>query len=309
MPAALRSTPFRGDPDVDELHSFFLPSRQYDGDTRWTFGTSLKSAYVNSFEFMNQAPVTQLWRDDAGGVQAVSRLSLGTAEWFYLAAPRYRSDDVTAAVIQQADAALELLTETAAWHTVCHSTAEIGLLQRWGYVEDGVAEVHMACSLAGSIDAVPSPGGVDIRRLDPTDAVMVRERALAQADAFNQGRPTPAQNDWVIRSLPHLLGYGESEHDQSIIAVDASGTVVGFADIFLDPVNGIGEFEPVGTRMSARRTGLAKVVLTKGLEAMQNAGMTQAIVRTGRDNAAAIAAYESVGFATTDLLLRFRKER
>ena len=83
----LLSTPFRGDPDVAELHDFLQPERQFVGDTLWTFGTSLKSAYVNSFEFLNHAPVVQLWRDGQGRVQAVSRIMLGTAEWYYIAAP------------------------------------------------------------------------------------------------------------------------------------------------------------------------------------------------------------------------------
>ena len=42
---------------------------------------------------------------------------------------------------------------------------------------------------------------------------------------------------------------------------------------------------------------------------MRDAGMTQAVVRTGADNNAAIAAYESVGFETVDVLVRFRRVR
>ena len=58
-----------------------------------------------------------------------------------------------------------------------------------------------------------------------------------------------------------------------------------------------------------QRRGLAKAVLTRGLELMKEAGMQRAVVRTGSDNAAAIAAYTSVGFEITDHLLNYRKER
>ena len=114
----LRATAFRGDPDVGELHGFFDPAFQFDGDTRWTFGTSLKSAYVNTFEFMNEPPLVQLWRDDAGALQAVSRILLGTGVWFHLAAPAYRTHETAQTITAQADAAFRLLTDRASWETV-----------------------------------------------------------------------------------------------------------------------------------------------------------------------------------------------
>ena len=58
-----------------------------------------------------------------------------------------------------------------------------------------------------------------------------------------------------------------------------------------------------------QRLGLAKSVLRRGLELMREAGMQQAVVRTGFDNTAAIAAYASVGFEVADRLLKFRKIR
>jgi ribosomal protein S18 acetylase RimI-like enzyme len=93
------------------------------------------------------------------------------------------------------------------------------------------------------------------------------------------------------------------------VAVDANGRVLAFADPYFDPANKIGEFEPVGTRKEMQRRGLAKAVVTRGLELMQRAGMQQAVVRTGVENAAAIAAYASVGFEVSDQLLYYRKKR
>jgi ribosomal protein S18 acetylase RimI-like enzyme len=307
----LRATAFRGDADVDQLHSFFRPEHQFAGDTLWSFGTSLKSAYVNSFEFMNHAPVVQLWRDDAGTLQAVSRISLGTGEWFHLAAPAYRHKEITEALVRQADSAFALLTDRTTWHTVRYhsSTAEIGLLQHAGYVRDGIAEVFMVRSLDEPIAPATDDLGVTIRVLDPTDAKQVHERALAQVDAFSEAEPTASETAWITRSLPHQLSYGRPSTCPGIIAANAAGAVLAFADFFIDRSNRIGEFEPVGTRKSARRCGLGRSVTIRGLQEMRGLGMTQAIVRTGHDNRAAIATYESVGFETTDLLVRFRKDR
>jgi len=309
--STLRATAFAGDPDIDELRSFFQSSAQFTGDTLWTFGTSLKSAYVNTFEFMNHAPVVQLWRDASGVVQVVSRISLGTGEWFHLAAPGSRTAEVTHALVQQADAAFALLTDRAAWETVRYESKhdETRELEQAGYARNGVAEVYMARSLTHPVVDVPCPAGVHVTVLDPSDGPLVHERAMAQVDAFSNGAPTASEAAWITRSLPHQLGYDTPANNPSIVAVDNTGTVLAFADPFLDHKNHIGEFEPVGTRTAAQRKGLSKVVIGRGLNEMRNQGMNQAIVRTGVDNGAAIAAYASMGFETTDHLIRFRKER
>lgn len=311
MTSSLRSTAFRGDPDVAELHRFFLPEVQFAGDTLWTFGTSLKSAYVNSFEFMNHAPVVQMWRDDADVVRAVSRLSLGTGEWFHQALPAYRGRQTTEAMIRQADAVFALLTGNGSWHTVRYEsdTADIAVLETAGYVRDGIAEVFMTQSLVDPIELGSPPSGVTVRLLDETNADELHRRALAQVDAFTDVEPTAAETAWITRSLPHQLSYGKPDDQPCVVAIDADGVVLAFADVFVDRANHIGELEPVGTRKWARRSGHAAAVTTRALMEMQRLGMTQAVVRTGADNAAAIAAYESVGFETTDHLVRFRTDR
>jgi len=308
---ALIRSAFVGDPDLHQLHSFFLSQNQFDGDTRWTFGTSLKSAYVNCFDFMHHAPLVQLWRDSAREVQAVSRLGLGLGEWFYQISPGWRSSDQARFIVEQADAAFELLSNHKSWITACYlsKTEEIELLHEFGYVEDCESEVFMTRDLDGPVDRASWPPGIEVGLLDQTNAAQVTERALAQVDAFSEGQPTTEAVAWISRSLPHQISYGRPDTFPHVVAVDPDGSILSFADVYFDRTNRIGEFEPVGSRKSARRRGLAKAVLLRGLNEMQRAGMEQAIVRTGIDNAAAIASYESVGFSTVDHLIRFRKQR
>lgn len=66
--------------------------------------------------------------------------------------------------------------------------------------------------------------------------------------------------------------------------------------IWLDPVNRVGMFEPVGTHPAFQKMGLGKAVMQEGLRRMKAAGMTHASVGTGADNTAAIALYRSIGF-------------
>jgi len=307
----LRPTAFRGDPDVPELRAFFRPERQFAGDTLWTFGTSLKSAYVNTFEFLNHPPIVQLWRDAAGTVQAVSRVMLATGHWFFLAAPGYRCrdgrSDVSSAIVEQADAAMRLLSGLPSWCTGAYesdsTTAQ--LLEGHGYTRERRLEVYMTRSLEMPIAAAPEPVGCSVRVLEPDDASQVFERGDAQTDAFLDGQPRDEVAAWMTRTMPHQLGYGGA----SVVAVEPAGKVLAFADPYFDRDNRIGEFEPVGTRKSLQRRGLAKAVLTRGLELMRQAGMEHAVVRTDRDNEAAIAAYRSVGFEVEDYWCSYRKQR
>ncbi|MGI9432225.1 MAG: GNAT family N-acetyltransferase, partial [Myxococcota bacterium] len=137
----------------------------------------------------------------------------------------------------------------------------------------------------------------------------VFERGDAQTDAFLEDQPRAEVEAWMTRTLPHQLAYGRPHRHPNVIAIEPSGRVLAFADVFFDFENRVGEFEPVGTRQALHRRGLGKAVLTRGLRHMVDAGMQQAVVRTSFDNAAAIAAYTSVGFEVTDRLVRYRRER
>ena len=307
----LTAGPFRGDPDIKELHRFFQSERQFAGDTLWTTGTSLKSSYLDSFEFLNEPPVVQLWRDEQREVQAVSRITLSAGKWFYLAAPDYRRRDVAGAILEQAETALDLLSAQPSWRTVAYESDRDGasFLEGHGYAADGFAEVYMLRSLDEGIATIAQPSGCVVRLLDQDDPTEVTERGDAQTDAFIEDQPYAEVAAWMRRNLPHQLAYGRPAQHPSVVAIDTDGGVLALADSFLDQENMIGEFEPVGTRNGVQRRGLAKAVLTHCLELMRDAGMRHAVVRTDLENTAAVAAYRSVGFEVTDRLLNYRKHR
>jgi len=311
MTDELRPTAFRGDEDVADLVDFFQPAQQFAGNVRWTFGTSLKSAFVNSFEFMNHAPAVILWRAKDDRIAAVSRLAFGTAEWFHQAAPVHRSAGVTATIIEHSDAAMALMTDSPSWRTVRYASDQSGIdqLVDMGYSVGDADEVFMTRSLEHLSTIAQPSAEVAVRLLDVTNNAEVDERAIAQVTAFSSGAPSAQARAWIRRSLPHQLAYADPANNPHVIAIDGDGRILAFADTFLDRENGIGEFEPVGTRTDMQRTGLAKAVMGRALHDMASAALTQAVVRTGIDNAAAIAAYESMGFEITDRRISLRKQR
>jgi ribosomal protein S18 acetylase RimI-like enzyme len=78
--------------------------------------------------------------------------------------------------------------------------------------------------------------------------------------------------------------------------VDREDEVVAIASAWLDRRNGVGLFEPVGTRTAYRRLGLARAAMAANLRRLAQRGASSAVVRVRNANVAARACYESLGF-------------
>ena len=90
-----------------------------------------------------------------------------------------------------------------------------------------------------------------------------------------------------------LPGY---DRNNDLVAAAPDGDVTAFAMCWLDPINKIGEFEPVGKRPAFRRRGLAQAVLAQGLRRMKAAGAVMAFVMAHSHEPGPVALYQSVGF-------------
>ena len=94
----------------------------------------------------------------------------------------------------------------------------------------------------------------------------------------------------------HLMqapGY-DIELDLVVVAPDARFGA--FAMCWIDPVNKIGQFEPVGTAPQFRQIGLGRAVLLEGMRQMKARGVETVVVIVEEAEQAARAFYESVGF-------------
>ncbi len=142
-------------------------------------------------------------------------------------------------------------------------------------------------SLARELPAPRLPEGFAVRQMAGDDEIA--ERASAHREAFHPSRIT----DEHYRRLRRLPEY---DADLDLVAVAADGTVASFCLCWLDPVNKVGLFEPVGTRPAFQRQGLAKGVLAEGLRRMRSKGMERAIVCANYSNERAQKLYASLGF-------------
>jgi mycothiol synthase len=142
-------------------------------------------------------------------------------------------------------------------------------------------------SLARELPVPRLPEGFTVRQVAGDDEIA--QRASAHREAFHPSRVTD-EHYHRLRRMP------EYTPELDLAVVTADGTVASFCLCWLDPVNKIGLFEPVGTRPAFQRQGLAKGVLAEGLCRMRSMGMERAIVCANYSNAPAQKLYASMGF-------------
>ena len=100
-------------------------------------------------------------------------------------------------------------------------------------------------------------------------------------------------SDEDYKNFMHLPGY---HRELDLVTIAPDGVMAAYVNGWIDPVNRIGDFGPLGARPAYRRQGFTRAVLLECLRRMQLLGMERVSVSTGVTNIPAIRLYESVGF-------------
>jgi ribosomal protein S18 acetylase RimI-like enzyme len=178
----------------------------------------------------------------------------------------------------------------------------ISLLEGRGFRRGEAFMWRMQRDLTGSLPEFTLPSGYRVRSIAGEHELDLR--AAASRAAFESGMPIDRYN------ARYLCFMRSPVYDRELdLVVEApDGRLAAFCIVWLDPVNGMGHFEPVGTHPDFRRRGLGKGVVYAGLRLLQSRGMAAASVCAESDNAAALRLYESAGFQPLHRLLHFVKE-
>jgi ribosomal protein S18 acetylase RimI-like enzyme len=157
-------------------------------------------------------------------------------------------------------------------------------LARHGFVEPGPPMHFNVRELATAPEPPTPPDGFRCRTVTADDLV---ERVAIHRDVWEPSRLTESS----YANVRHEWPYRESL-DCVVEAPD--GRFAAYVLAWPDDENGVGLFEPVGTRAEFRRQGLGAAVCTYALHRLHEEGLRQAIVLC--ESGSACALYESVGF-------------
>lgn len=247
--------------------------------------------------------LVQLWERD-GSILGVALCFLFETAFDLFVCPPCRGGDLERVMLTSAyETTLGLVRGSGRGDTTVLSDVfrcdapRRALLSRLGFEEYRLWDHVTECGLAEQPLAPRLPAGFTIR---PATLADYGQLAVARNEAFGSGwSPEQYRDEVMLRP-----GYAP---ERELVVVDPVGTIAAFTVTWLDEVNRVGLFEPVGTRPRFQRLGLARALMLAGMAELRRLGMETARVQHDAANAAAGALYASLGFVRRYETLGYRR--
>ncbi len=278
--------------DLQQMRGLLMEARSRTDDWRYWHVGELMFGFFMVACHLNPQEHIRLWHDDEG--KLVSYAVLGedpSFDWQVL--PEYEWSGIETEAMAWAETRLTELRERDAqrWSGnfvsgVRRDNAKrIAFLEQHGFRRGGYAEVNMLRSLDEPIPESALPTGCQVRAV--SDAGEIPNRAAAQREVWQPWTVGNVSDDDYAYFM-RLPGY---HRELDVVAVAADGVIAAYVNGWIDPVNRIGDFGPVGARPAYRRQGLTRAVLLECLRRMKARGMDRVCVSTGVSNTPARRLY------------------
>ena len=294
---ALTSRLYETDDDFIQMQRLLMEARSQTDDWRYAHVGDLVFSFFMVACHLNPKEHIRLWH---AGEKLVGYAMLSedpAFDWQVLPEYEWRGIETEAMAWANGRVAELCQLDLERWsgHMVCGARQDnaqrIAFLEQHGFRPGGpFPEVNMLCTLEGPISEPVVPAGCQIRAV--AEAGELSNRAAAQREVWQPWTVGNVRDDDYAYFM-RLPGY---DRELDIVAVAPDGVIAAYVNGWLDPVNRIGDFGPVGALPAYRRQGLTRAVLLECLHRMQARGMNRVSVSTGVSNTPAIRLYESVGF-------------
>lgn len=303
---SLTSRPFAGELDLPPMQAMLMEARSRTDDWRYAHVGEMMWSFFMVACHLNPQEHIRLWHADG---KLVGYAILGedpSFDWQIL--PEYEWCGIEAEALAWAETRLADLRQRDAhrWGGQLVSGARqdhaerIAFLEQHGFRPGGqFSEVNMLRSLSGPIPEGVVPPGCQVRAV--AEVGEVSSRAASQREVWHP---------WTVGNIgdddyAHLMRTPGYQRELDVVAVVPEGVIAAYVNGWLDPVNRIGDFGPVGALPTYRRRGLTRAVLLECLRRMQARGMDRVSVSTGVTNTPALRLYESVGFTIVNQYLEY----
>jgi GNAT superfamily N-acetyltransferase len=305
---SLTSRFYETEHDLQQMQGLLMEARSRADDWHyWHVGDLTWGFFILACHLNPQAHI-RLWHDEEG--KLVGYAVLGEDPSFDCQVlPEYEWSGIETEAMAWAETHLTELRKRDAkrWSGNFISGARqddakrITFLEQHGFRRGVYAEVNLLRSLDEPIPESEIPTGCQVRAV--AEAGEISKRALAQREVWHPWTVGKVSDDDYARFM-RLPGY---HRDLDVVAVTPDGVIAAYVNGWIDPVNRIGDFGPVGARLAYRRQGLTRAALLEGLRRMQARGMDRMCISTGDTNTPAIQLYESIGFKIVNKYLDYVK--
>jgi mycothiol synthase len=306
---SLTSRLYETEHDLQQMQGLLMEARSRTDDWHYWHVGELAWGFFMVACHLNPQEHIRLWHNDEG--KLVGYAVLGEDPSFDCQVlPEYEWSGIETEAMAWAETRLTELCKRDAkrWSGNFVSGARqdnakrIAFLEQHGFRYSGeFAEVNMLRSLDEPIPESVLPAGCQVRAV--AEAGEISNRAAAQREVWHPWTVGNVSDDDYAYFM-RLPGYNR---DLDVVAVTPDGVIAAYVNGWIDPVNRIGDFGPVGARLAYRRQGLTRAVLLEGLRRMQARGMDRVCVSTGVSNTPALRLYDSVGFKIVNKYLDYVK--
>ena len=295
--------------DLQPMYNLLMEARARAGDWRYAHVGELAFSFFMVACHLNPQEHIRLWHTVEGRLAGYAILGEDPA-FDCQVLPEYQWSGIEAEALDWAEAlAAELRRRDAQrWggNLVTgvrrDDAPRLAFLEQCGFRYCGdFAEVNMLRVLDEPIPEPVLPAGCQVRAMAETGETA--KRAAAHREVWQPWTVGNVSDDDYARFM-QLPGY---RRDLDIVTVTAEGVIAAYVNGWLDPVNRIGDFGPVGALPAYRRQGLTRAALLEGLRRMKALGMVRVCISTGVSNTPARQLYESVGFTIVNQYLDYVK--
>ncbi len=307
---AVTSRLYANEDDLRQMQELLMAARAGTADWRYAHVGELNWNFFMVACHLKPQEHIRLWHDAAGKLAGYAMLGEDpSVDWQIL--PEYEWTGIEAEMLDWAETRLAELRQDDAqrWsgHLVSGARQDdarrIAFLEQHGFRYSGeFAEVNMLRSLAEPIPEPAAPAGCQVRAV-LAEASEISNRAAAQREVWQPWTVGDVSDD-DYAAFMRLPGY---ERELDVVAIAPDGVIAAYVNGWLDPVNRIGDFGPVGALPAYRRQGLTRAALLESLRRMQAAGMDRVCISTGVSNTPARRLYESIGFRIVNKYLDYVK--
>jgi mycothiol synthase len=305
----LTSRPYETERDLVQMQDLLMEARSRSDDWRYghvgelTWGFFMVACHLDPREHI------RLWHDGEGKLVGYAILHEDPS-FDCQVLPEHAWSGIETEALAWAETRLAELCrcDAGGWGGNLGSGARqddvkrIAFLERHGFRYRGeFAEVNLLRSLDEPIPESALPAGFVVRAV--AEAGEVSKRAAVQREVWHPWTVGEV-SDGDYATLMRLPGY---YRDLDVVAVTPEGVLAAYVNGWIDPVNRIGDFGPVGALPAYRRQGLTRAALLECLRRMRAHGMDRVCVSTSVSNTPARRLYESVGFRIVNRYLDYVK--
>ena len=306
---SLTSRFYETEHDLLHMQGLLMEARSRTDDWHYSHVGELAWGFFMVACHLNPPEHIRLWHDAEGKLVAYAVLGEDPSFDFQVL-PEYEWSGIETEAMAWAETRLTELrmSDAQQWSGNLVSGARqdaakrIRFLEKHGFRRGEYAEVNFLRSLDEPIPESALPSGYQVRAV-VADASEISDRAAAQREVWHPWTVGKVSADDYARFM-RQPGY---DRHLDLVAVTPGGVIAAYVNGWIDPVNRIGDFGPVGARPAYRRQGLTRAVLLEGLRCMQARGMHRVCVSTGDANTPAIRLYQSIGFKIVNKYLEYVK--